>query len=137
VTLVCPDPYKYGPEQQFTTALPAPGASGLTFPLFDGTGLLEFGAPGNSGRITLSNPGTEDAWPTFTVSGPVLGGLSITDVATGRQIVYAGDVPAGANLLVIDAAAGRAYLNGADRTGELTVEAVVARPAGRRRPRPG
>lgn len=122
VQIVCPDPYKYGPERTFTTGLPSPGSGGLVFPLFDGTGMLEFGTSGDSGRITLSNPGTDDAWPVFTVTGPVLGGLSITDVASGRQIVYAGDVPDGANLLIIDAQAGRATLNGADRTGELTVK---------------
>lgn len=120
--IVCPDPFKYGPSRSFSTGLPAAAAGGLVFPLFNSTGLLEFGASGTSGRVTLSNPGTKEAWPVFQVAGPVLGGFSITDVASGRQIVYGGDVPGGSTLLIIDAAAGRATLNGADRTGELTVK---------------
>lgn len=119
--VICPDPYKYGPEQSFVTGLPAAGSGGLVWPKY-GSGVKEYGATGATGRVTLSNPGTEDAWPVFQVVGPVLGGLSITDVASGRRIVYADDVPDGATLLIIDSAAGRATLNGADRTGQLTVK---------------
>jgi hypothetical protein len=120
--VVCPDPYKYGPAVSVSSGLPTPGQGGLRAPLGVTTHMLSSGLPGTSGRMTLVNPGTDDAWPTFTITGPVLGGLSLTDVASGRRIVYAGDVPAGANLLIIDSAAGHAELNGADRTGLLTVK---------------
>ncbi|HET8589302.1 MAG TPA: hypothetical protein VFM01_06675 [Nakamurella sp.] len=118
----CVDPYKYGPARTSTTGLPTPGSGGLAFPLFGSTGRLEFGTRGNPGQVTLANPGTADAWPTFTITGPVLGGVVLTDVASGRQIVYTGDVPTSGVLLIIDAAAGRATLNGADRSGLLTVK---------------
>lgn len=118
----CPDPYKYGPAMTFPASLPAAGSGGLVYPLFQGTGKLEYGTAGASGRVTMSNPGTENAWPSFTITGPVLGGVSVTDVASGRQIVYAGDVPSSAVLLIIDSASGRAELNGADYTGQLTVK---------------
>lgn len=115
-----PDGRLFGPLMSATTGLPSPPPGGLVFPLFDGTGKLEFGLPGDPGQVTLSNPGTADAFLTFTITGPVLGGFTLTDVASGRQIVYAGDVPSGATVLIVDSATGRATLNGADRTGELT-----------------
>lgn len=120
VQLVAPDPFKYGVAVPVVTGLPARGSGGMTFPLFDTTGKMEFGAPGVSGQVVLSNPGTAASYPVFTITGPVLGGVVLSDVASGRQIVYAGDVPAGATLLIIDSAAGTALLNGSDRTGELT-----------------
>lgn len=126
----CPDPYKYGPAQTSTTGLPAPGSSGLGFPLFGSTGFLEFGTAGDPGQVTLTNPGTADAWPTFTITGPVLGGVVITDIASGRQIVYSGDVPSSGVLLVVDSSVGRATLNGADRSGLLTVKQWFPVPAG-------
>jgi hypothetical protein len=134
IQVTAPDPLKYGDELTWVTDLPKPGSSGLTYPLFGGTGKLEYGTPGEDGRITLINPGTAKAWPVFQVNGPVLGGLSITDVTTGRQIVYAGDVPDEAVLLIIDSANGRASLNGADRSAELTVKQWFAVPPGGAQP---
>lgn len=127
--LVCPDPNKYGPLMSASTGLPAAGATGLAFPLFATTGRLEFGTPGNPGQVTLLNPGTTEAALTFTITGPVLGGIVLTDTASGRQIVYADDVADGATLLIIDSATGRATLNGADRSGELTVKQWWTAPA--------
>lgn len=118
-SVTAPDPHKYGIELTASTPLPTPGAGGLVFPLFDVTGLLEFGAPGVRSQIMLSNSGTADTYLLFVVAGAVLGGLTITDVATGRQITYVGDVPFGA-VLTINPVTGRADLNGADRTGLLT-----------------
>lgn len=119
--VTCADPYKYGLAVSAVTALPSPGPGGLVFPLFDGTGFLEFGASGNTGQVTLTNVGTAETYETFVVTGPVLGGLVITDVATGRRIVYADDVPM-SGVLTIDPTTGHADLNGADRTGRLTVK---------------
>lgn len=127
--LIADDPRRYRPAQVVSTGLPSSGG-GLVFPLFQTTGLLEFGAPGASGQVTLLNPGSADAFPSFTITGPVLGGVVITDIASGRQIVYAGDVPDAAVLLIIDTAFGRATLNGADRTAELTVKQWFPVPAG-------
>lgn len=121
VQFTAPDPLKYGPPLSVGTNLPAP-AGGLTFPLFQTTGRLEFGAPGMTGRITVTNPGTAATSLVFTITGPVLGGFVLTDVDSGRRIVYAGDVPSGATALVIDTAYGSAKLNGAERSGELTVK---------------
>lgn len=125
----CADPYKYGPELSAATGLPTAGTGGLTFPLFKPSGWLSWGTAGLSGQVTLTNAGTEAAWPTFTVTGPVLGGFSITDISTGRQIAYSDDVPDSGVVLIIDAAAGSASLNGADRTGRLTVKQWFPCPA--------
>lgn len=126
----CPDPFKYGPTQTATTGLPTEGSGGLAFPLFGTTGKLEFGTPGNPGQVTLANPGTADAWPTFTITGPALGGIVLSDVATGREIVYTGDIPSSGVLLIVDSSSGRATLNGSDRTGQLTVKQWWPVPAG-------
>lgn len=127
--VTCPDPYRYGPLVTASTGLPSPGG-GMVFPLFDGTGKLEFGNPGDLGQLTLSNPGTTDAYLTFTITGPVLGGFSLTDVGSGRQIAYGGDVASGATVVVVDSATGRVTLNGSDRTGELTARQWWSVPAG-------
>lgn len=128
--VACPDPYKYGPLMSAATGLPSPPPSGLAFPLFTTTGFLDFGLPGDPGQVTLTNPGTTDAFLTFAISGPVLGGFSLTDVASGRQITYAGDVPGGSTVLIVDSATGRATLNGSDRSGELTSKQWWSVPPG-------
>lgn len=116
-----PDPRLYAALVSATVGLPSGSGSGMEFPLFDVTGKIEFGTPGSVGALTLSNPGNGDATITFTINGPVIGGFVLTDVASGRRIVYSDDVPDSSTLLVIDSATGRATLNGADRTGEITV----------------
>lgn len=117
----CTDPYKYGPLVTTPpTALPAPGPGGLVFPLFDGTGFMEFGPAGQTGQASLSNAGTTETYEVDTITGPVLGGLVLTELGTGRQLVYADDVPSGANL-VIDQSTGSVELNGADRSDQLDV----------------
>lgn len=131
--IVCPDPSKYGPPMSVATGLPTASPAGLAFPLFGGTGKLEFGDPGLSGQVTLTNTGTDDAWPTFVVTGPVLGGVVLTDVSSGRRIVYAGDVADTGVLLVVDSAVGRASLNSSDRTGLLTVRQWTPVPPGQSR----
>lgn len=128
--VVATDPLKYGPQQSVSTGLPSPGSGGLVWPLFDGTGKLEWGTPGDPGRVTLTNPGTADTWPQFQVAGTVLGGVVLTDVDSGRQIVWRGDVPAGANLLIIDSSSGHAYINGSLQDTQLTVKQWFPVPAG-------
>lgn len=119
-SVTAPDPRKYAAAVPSPSSLPSSGVGGLQFPLFTGTGKLEFGTPGVSGQVTLANPGNATTWPTYAITGPVLGGVLLTEVPTGRRIVYAGDVPAGA-LLLLDSASGHAWLNGSLQDGNLTV----------------
>jgi hypothetical protein len=124
VEWVCPDPLRYGVPTGFPTAFPTAGG-GLRFPLFTngtvGVGHLDFGLPGTSGRVTVSNPGTAAAWPQFTVVGPVPDeGFDVVCVETGERLTYATGVSAGSTV-VMDSATGRVLLNGdADRSGFLT-----------------
>lgn len=129
MVITCPDSFKYGPERSVSANLPSRGTGGLTFPLFAPDGVLDFGTPGDPGQMTLVNPGNADAWPVFTVLGPVIGGFTLTDLSTGRRLVYSDDVPAGGSVLVVDSADGSASLNGADRTGRLTTKQWFPVPA--------
>jgi hypothetical protein len=113
----CRDPYKYGPPVQAVTGLPAPGGT-LVWPLWDTGGVLDFGPAGPSGRVTLLNPGSVQAWPVFTVRGPLIGGFNLADVTTGSLVTFADSVPAG-SAVVIDSASGQALLNGSDWSGSL------------------
>ena len=132
--LFAADPVAYGPGQSATTGFAEEGG-GLQFPLFtDGTtdvGYLDFGAPGTSGRVDLSNAGTAEFWPVFRIAGPTpAAGFEIVDVPTGRRIRYAGQVPSG-SVLEIDTATGSVILDGtADRSGLVTVREWTAVPAG-------
>jgi hypothetical protein len=132
---VCPDPLRYG-----DLIAPAPvgfpqAGGGLRFPLFTNgstvTGYLDFGPPGTTGRITLTNTGTADAWPQFTASGPTpVEGFDIVCVETGERLRFAAAVSAGSTL-VLDSATGRVLLNGdADQSGFLTVAEWASIPPG-------
>lgn len=121
---VCPDPLRYGAAIVESTGF-ATSTGGLQFPLFtDGTtgvGFLDFGEPGTSGRVTLTNPGTAAASPQFAVDGPVPDeGFDIACVETGERITFSEGVAAGSTV-VLDSATGRVLLNGdADKSGSLT-----------------
>lgn len=121
---VASDPFRYGQKRMVYTGLPVK-RGGLRYDLYtDGqgttTGYLDYGETSDSGRVTLTNDGTADAWPTFAVRGPAPQGATITNVETGRRIVSTTVIPSGSTL-TIHTAKGTAYLDGADRSGQLTV----------------
>lgn len=133
--LLAPDPLRYGPPTSVQTPFPAP-AGGLAYPLYtDGagatTGWLDYGEYGHTGRVTVSNPGTADTWPQFTVAGEVdAAGFEIARVRTADRLVFPGPVPAGSTL-VLDSATGAVLLDGfADRGGLLTHRGWAPIPAG-------
>jgi hypothetical protein len=116
----CPDPLRYGPEQTTSTGLPAAGG-GLAWPLFAG-GVLDWGAAGTPGQVTLTNDGTDDVGFTFdVVAGTTYGLQQGWEVsAAGQRITYPTAVPAG-QTITVDTAAGTVFAEGtADRRGELT-----------------
>jgi hypothetical protein len=119
----CRDPYRYGAAVTDSTQF-AQDTGGLEFDLFtDGTstdvGYLDFGTPGTvDGLVTLTNTGSVDGFPVFTVTGPTPdGGFAI--VSDGRTIQFERPVQAG-SALVIDTASGTALLDGADYSRYLT-----------------
>lgn len=127
------DPLRYGPAATLETGFPVL-AGGLEFDLFtDGsadTGFLEFGAMSSNGRVVTSNAGNADAWPQFTVTGPVPP-FQIVAVESGRRLVFSRSVNAG-DSLVIDTATGVVVLNGGDvdYSGYLTTAEWASIPAG-------
>lgn len=129
----CADPLRYGDARAVETGFPLL-AGGLEFDLFtDGstsTGYLEFGAESATGRVSASNEGTADAWPQFTVYGPVPA-FEIVAVQSGRRLVFSRPVNAG-DSLVIDSATGVVVLNGGDvdYSGYLTTAEWVSVPPG-------
>ena len=70
-----------------------------------------------------------DAYPAFTVRGPAPAGFTITNIETGQRIVSTTVIPAG-SALTITTANGTAYLDGADRSGQLTVREWTPVPPG-------
>jgi len=128
-----PDPYRYGPLQTATTGF-ARDMSGLRFPLFVEGGVLTYGSPGNeTGTVHVTNPGTAQAWPVFSVAGPVSDdGFEIVDVEGGSVLRFAAGVPAGESV-VIDPAQGLVTLAGGDRRQSLTVRQWWSVPPGETR----
>lgn len=115
----CRDPLRYGEPVSVQTGFPVL-RGGLKYPLYSTTGYLDYGEPSDTGRMTLSNPGTADVWPVFQVDGPIdESGFDIAVVGTEQRIRFAGPVSAG-SVLVIDAGSGTAVIDGsADRGGLL------------------
>lgn len=125
IQFIAGDPFKYGSTSTASTSFGLPPVdSGLTFPLFEPDGVLDFGPMlgGSSGTATVVNHGTAPAEPRFTVTGPTpLGGFQIIEPSTGRTLRFLSIVPPGLEL-VIDARDATALLDGtADRSGDLIV----------------
>lgn len=109
-----PDHRKYGEQQSDSTPLPSAGG-GLTWPLGS---TFDFGEPGSSGSVTLTNDGTAPTEPTLTVRGGLAAGFLLTQQGTGRQLLY--PYPVGTDV-VIDCREGTVTSAGQDRLGLLTV----------------
>lgn len=126
---VAPDAYRYGQSSTGSVGFAASSGSGMVFDLFPG-GVMDFGPLPDFGIVSIQNPGSADASPVFTVTGPSpSSGFTITDVVSGRSIVFRGVVPAG-SVLTIDSSTGAVVLDGvADRFGDAVVEAWPVVPA--------
>lgn len=105
LSMLAPDPRRYGPTQTATTGLPQ-AAGGFTLPVVLP---LVLGGTSSDGVLQLTNLGDMDSQPVFTVSGPCPP-FTITD-ETGRQLAFAETLAAG-RMLVIDTAARTALLDG-------------------------
>jgi hypothetical protein len=125
VDMVAPDAYKFGLAASYSTATAAPGGGMDNDPsLFNNeTDVMDFGEGGTAGTVTIINAGTAPVPAVFTVNGylPDGGGFTITEVGTGRRLVYSA-----ANLIedriVMDGNDGTVLLNGvSDRSDNLTV----------------
>jgi hypothetical protein len=112
----CPDPLRYGyPQPSQSVGLPTSGG-GLAYPLaYD----LDYGAAGEDGSLTLTNPGTAPAPIVMEVRGPLEQGFEVS--AAGQRLRYPVPVPAG-QVITIDTGAGTVLVEGtADRRANLTI----------------
>lgn len=132
--LKAPDPVLYEYGAPLSTGFPAP-AGGLQFPLYtDGAGAdlgyLDYGPPSPTGRLTLTNRGTADVYPPYTITGPIPpAGFEILRVGTADRLRFESTVAAGSSL-VLDSATGDVVIDGsADRGGALTWRDWWAIPA--------
>jgi hypothetical protein len=116
----CPKPRKYGAAVNAVTGVASPGG-GLEYPLEDP---LDYGAAGDPGTVTLTNTGTADTAPAFTVSAvstDIQQGFTITHVQSGNRLVYSDAVLLGQTLR-LDTSDASVWLEGyADRSAKLTV----------------
>lgn len=116
--VLCADPRKYGQTLSAQTGIPVPGG-GLDHPLH-GSGYLDYGPPGNPGTATLTNPGTADTPTKHTLTGAMPNGFTITELTTGRRLIYTAAIAAG-QTLTLDADDGTVMLDGyANRSTYLT-----------------
>jgi hypothetical protein len=105
--VVAMNPKRYGPAVVTTTGLPS-SLDGIDYPIGY---VIDYGVPGDSGRLTVSNPGRADTEPMLEVTGGLGGGFELTDVFTGRVLRYVEAVPLGSTV----------YLN--PRTGIVYIDA--------------
>ena len=131
ITVVCPDPRRYGttPRRAYLSPGAAAGAlawhadapHGLAWPLSYGDG----GAGANV--ATLRNDGTATAYPTITASGD-MDGLVITDTATGAQLAWDGHV--GSQPVTLDCLSRAASVAGVDASRLLSSRGFPSVPPG-------
>lgn len=106
VDMIAPDPFRYGDAVTASAGLPSL-AGGLTFPI---TFPITFTSTGDPGRIVLSNEGTQETWPQFTVRGGLSDGFSLVAVETGREIRF--EFPlSDTDEVTVDPRSGQAWIN--------------------------
>lgn len=131
VTVTCPRPERLSTDPCVGLMTPG-GDSGLGL-VFDSTGVLglpvSFGAVSEAtNACTVTNSGTSAASPLIEVSGDMPDGVTITDVATGRQLAYG--QPVRWQPLVLDCRSRTASVAGVDVTRGLTARQWPTVPAG-------
>lgn len=100
IPLLAADPVKYGVATPAITGLPVLGG-GLVFNApSDANGRFDFGTPSDLGRITLTNDGTADVWPIFTITGYLEQGFFINCLETGDYLRFDRVVPAGSTVTI-------------------------------------
>lgn len=132
IETIATDPRRYGASSTITTGLPT-ASSGLVWNLGTSpSGLFfDWGTPGNPGIVAFTNTGVATTFPRLEVGGPgaISGGFRITEVETGREIIYGRTVTNG-QTVVLDSRTQRAYLNLGDVTGALTKRQWFSIPRG-------
>lgn len=133
LSLIAPDPRKYGADRDVTTGLATAASGGVLWNGTAGATGVEWNGPagatgvrwqsgsGTSGIVTVTNDGNTVAPVvlTFTAGSSGLVDPAVTDVAGNAVISYGGTIPAGSTL-VIDTDSMSVLLDGANRGPLLT-----------------
>ena len=132
ITFLAFDPVKYSAWRGQSTGLATAGG-GLVYPLHSPSGALNYGANGDLGRVTVTNAGTAEVWPRFTVTGELTNGFFIQCLETGEVVRYDRIVPAG-TILSLDSRTGAVLVDGvSDGSTYLTRDDWFSIPAGQTR----
>lgn len=131
LTIVCPDPRRYGTTPHRAWLSPGASAGALGWHADAPHGLLwplSYGGGGAGANVaTLRNDGTSTAYPVITASGD-MDGLTLTDTATGAQLAWDGHV--GAQPVVLDCLSRTASVAGVDASRLLSARGFPSVPAG-------
>ena len=130
LTIVCPDPRRYGTTPRRAYLSPGASAGALAWHADAPHGLawpLSYGGGGAGANVaTLRNEGTSTAYPIITASGD-MDGLVITDTATGAQLAWDGHV--GAQPVTLDCLSRTASVAGVDASRLLSSRGFPSIPA--------
>lgn len=131
LTIVCPDPRRYGTTPHRAYLSPGASAGALAWHADAPHGLawpLSYGGGGAGANVaTLRNDGTSTAYPTITASGD-MDGLVLTDTTTGAQLAWGGHV--GAQPVTLDCLSRAASVAGVDASRLLSSRGFPSVPAG-------
>lgn len=126
IPVTVPDPRKYGPVVSVSSGLPVPG-TGFLFPA---TFPADFGLPGNSGRLSVTNTGTANTYPLFLISGGSMSeGFEVARVGGAERLRLERPIPEGSTVS-LNSRTGRVQLDGSDITAFLTRDDWFAVAAG-------
>lgn len=129
LTIVCPDPRRYGSSAKSASLAPGGNASGgldltdarLAFP-------LAWGDQAASHSVaTMRNDGTSTAYPTISIQGAI-SDVVLVDTSTGRELTIPGYI--GWQPIVLDCLSRTAGIAGVDVTRRLGQRNFPSIPAG-------
>lgn len=113
------DPVKYSEPVISVASVPSAGG-GLQYNLHS-AGVLEYGAAGELGRVSVVNSGTAKTYPFVTVTGGLSGGFTISRLDTGERVQYERVVTDGSTV-VMDFRTGSVLVDGvSDASASLTI----------------
>lgn len=129
--VVATDPRKYGQTLAASTGTPVDGG-GLGYDLYavGSTGVLDYGVAGSPGTASIRNTGTADTAVAHTITGDIPAGFTITELGTGRRLVYAGAVIPG-QVIRLDGEDGSVTLDGGTDRGAQLVRREWVRLGGK------
>ena len=131
LTIVCPDPRRYGTTPHRAWLSPGASAGALGWHADAPHGLLwplSYGGGGAGANVaTMRNDGTSAAYPVITASGD-MDGLVLTDAATGAQLAWDGHV--GTQPVTLDCLSRTASVAGVDASRLLSARGFPSVPAG-------